>query len=43
MPPQGDPWDRYDSREGHAQGKPGAGCERKVDTLPGRVTRGWGA
>jgi len=33
LSPQRSPWDRDDSREGHAQGQPGAGYERKINTL----------
>jgi len=33
LPPQRCLWDRYDSRGGSRPGQPGAGYERKADTL----------
>ena len=43
MPPLGDPGTNTTHERATRRGEPRAWCERKVNTLPGRVTRGWGA
>ena len=43
MPPLGDPGTDTTHERATPRAEPRASCERKVDTLPGQVTREWGA
>jgi len=43
MPLMGDPGADTTHERATPRGEPRAWYERKVDSLPGRMTRGWGA
>jgi len=43
MPPLGDPGADTTHERATPRGEPRAWYERKVDTLPGQLIRGWGA